>query len=395
MSLILSDNIYEYVKNFATISDEEVEEIKQYLCSLEHIGMTYVKGETKVHIGSKYYNIHLINEEEVYEIILVNNTISTINKMKTKVDLDEIRSKSELQDFPMNIGNKYEIRTTETSAIIFNTESGEETSLKLVALGSLPNESHEPLYEYQNYMIRDKFMPVYIDELDSNLHTFVIVRFAWGLNISAAIFDEATCTLYHWDSYNYDYPEGISVRKNNDKIEIYLNSNDRSEREKIYCNKVLECDERYELSLDWSYESHWGQFDKLDFVKLIGYMKFCKEQSNYTSYTERIKLIENESIKLFEQKQYLETLNLYNTIFEINKRTNMKNDLRIVMNHCEFLLMAKPEMKEEIIDKLLMILQTPSRSIFQFGDKQCIEELKENENYAEIITDIRIAKYLV
>lgn len=395
MQLTLPDNIYEHVKNFATISDDDVEELKQYLCSLELINMIYVKGETKVHAGNEYYNIRLMNQHEIYEIILVNKTISTINKMKTKVDLDEIQNKSELRKFPMKIGNTYEIRTNDTNAILFNMESNEETPLKLVALHSLPNESHEPLYEYDDHIKNDQYMPVHIDGLENGLHAFVIVRFAWGLNISAGIFDESSQTLYHWGSDNYDYPEGISVRQNNDSIEIYLNCDGRSEKERIYQDQLLKGNERYDFSLDWSYSSRWAQFNKLDFYRLRQYMKHCKGHLDYTPFQQHINEIEEDSIKLFEQKLYLDALNLYNIIFEIYAILGDKPDLRIVMNQCEFLLLAKPELKEEIIEKLLIILQTPSHGIFQFGDEECIKELKENKNYTEILTDERIAKYLV
>lgn len=394
MSLSIPDNIYEYIENFVTISDDDVEELKQYLCSLELVEMTYVKGETKVHVGSDHYNIHLINQNEIYEIILVNKTISTINKMKTNIDIEEIQKKSELQDFPMKLGDKYEIRTTDTIAMLYNIESCEETPLKIIALHSSPNESHEPLYEYKDYIKHDQFMPIHIDGLEKGMYAFVIVRFAWGLNISAGIFDESSQTLYHWGSDNYDYPEGISVRQTGANIEIYLNCDGRSERETIYCDKVLEKSERFDYSLDWSHDSHWIQFDKLDFYRLSQYVKYCNEQLDYTSFHQRINKIEEDSIKLFEQKMYLDALNLYNTIFEIYTMLGDKPDLRIVMNRCEFMLMAKPELKDEIIEKLLTILQTSSRGIFKFGDKDCIKELKENDNYAEIRTDERIAKYL-
>lgn len=401
-TLILPDNIYEYVKKFETILDDELEKLKQYFCDLEHVKMNYIEGETKMSVSNTYYNIRLLTRNDIYEFFLVSNVISSIYYMRTNEDIESIVNKSELVKFPININDQYEILLGETLPLLHNNTTNETTNLNVVAMYSSPNKSHEPLYEYKDYMTRDKWMKLTIDNLDEGLHAFLLARFAWGLNICVAIFDEATQTLYHWESDNYDYPTGIAVRKTCDKIEIYLDVDGRSPKETMYENELLQDKEQYDLSLDWDYSSQWITYDfEIDFSRLKEYIKICKERSNkntITPYYEYCENIEKTTIKLFEQKQYLEALNLYETLFVINQRLQMDEDMRLVMNRCEFKLMAypeSPEIKEEIIEKLLMILQTPSHSSFEFGNKQCIKELKENCNYAELITDIRIVKYLV
>jgi hypothetical protein len=318
--------------------------------------------------------------------------------MRSNEDINTIIAQSELQDFPMKVNDKYEIRIDEGIPMLYNNETNDHDNLNIVALYCSPNKSHEPLYEYNDYTKCDKFMPISIDGLEKGLNAFLLTRFAWGLNICVAVFDEDTKTLYHWMSDNYDYPEGIAVRKNGKKIEIYLNVDNRSPKETVYENELLQDKEEYDMSLDWNYSSHWLEYNYLGYFKhLIEYLKISKEQSTFTPYNENCEKIETVAIELFENKQYLEALNLYETLFIINNRLGMKEDLRLVMNKCEFKLMAHPEsqeVKEEVIVELLKILETPSRWIFHFGDVQCIEELKKNNNYSEISQDPRIEKYL-
>lgn len=81
------------------------------------------------------------------------------------------------------------------------------------------DKSYEAMYESER-MIHDQLLRV------SNYDTkeckaYVLVRYAWGMNVQVALVDEEKKMVYTWACSNYDYPDGIALRKSGPEIEVF------------------------------------------------------------------------------------------------------------------------------------------------------------------------------
>jgi len=109
-----------------------------------------------------------------------------------------------------------------------------DTPLAVRNLCDKPLISHEPLYKYMDDYLHDSF--VLMPAFDLPGYTaFVAIRYAWGMNVNVCLLHTESKIVCCWQSYNFDHPIGLSLRRLENGLEIYL-SNDDVTREILYKN---------------------------------------------------------------------------------------------------------------------------------------------------------------
>ena len=249
----------EYLQNYFKITDTEVLQVKSIIRDLfkkVHVDLDvfYLKFESSgsytIDNGKmESYEIWqiIIDEKPMYEFsIFSDREIGYIQKI---IDDEEIRNECILQKFPYNLDGTNIIHYNGNTIQINNHD------LEVIELYDDPIESHQPFYNYENYIENDKI--VRIPEYDTNdLLAVVVSRYAWGMNVATGFISIAHKKIYLWSSYNFDYPCGIALRlhHNNDNrvdIQIYV-SDGACERIDVYVSpEINKCITNYHHSSEW------------------------------------------------------------------------------------------------------------------------------------------------
>lgn len=203
------------LKNYNTITDEQVLSLKSYVLTLFENTLT----PDMIGMGVQQRNGHFIvdiiiknNNEMKYNMIVHSSgNVYMIVKI-TPVDIDSIQKNCILQELPDYLYKCKLIRLT--------PENEPDCYIPLEHIKDEPTPKKNP----------DKWLRCTEYDKDG-LKAFIANRYKYGMNIAFMAANDNV--VYYCESYNFDYPEGIAIRKTHDDIEIYLD-NDAVERNIIY-----------------------------------------------------------------------------------------------------------------------------------------------------------------
>jgi hypothetical protein len=265
------------IRDYGTISDADVATIKARLREIvrDHadlpaefrMGPERVPQNTELPIEG--FKCHVFyDERKQYAIdINVDGTINIIVR-ETSVDLDPIRATCELKPFPW---------TTAAGTLAFRDGALEfdGAPVKIRNLNRAPVD-HDALHEHE-FSASDGYIPMPEYDQDGMI-AFVANRYAWGMNVRAALLSPEDRTVYCWTSYNFDHPQGVAVRRKGSDVEIYLN-NDGLDRRVVYKGETdtLSCiDNAYRNSSWVNLRIHE------DFERMGSFIKWAADHPEFT-----------------------------------------------------------------------------------------------------------------
>lgn len=334
-----------------TITEDDIKILENYEISID---------EQKNSIKKTLYNIILtyncsllfdkivISSCPIYNVIIVtvNDTIleytfhidysGIINAIIECVVINksDILKQSNLMRYPME--TPYGILSNHENRDNENNENNETNNsiatfnnmhvrVIYLPIGMKLSQSYQPFRErdikrtnyYCNYCsccvdrydCCDRFKDSYmrIQQHDRNgMIAFIANRYWFGMNICPAFFDPVNKIIYCGNTWNFDSPEGITMRNNNDNnVEIFLahNSTITKNKKLLYTNNIL--DEKYYTESD----SYWHTINTTSFFKKLS--KWIDliaqiETNEFENFAEKIKSMQQNINTLVKEHKYKE-----------------------------------------------------------------------------------------
>lgn len=291
--------------NWREATDEQVTTVKtnlRTLLSTKNIELpeTFGCGPERIPQNTQLdlmgYKLHIENElPERYNVdVYVDGTLSMITK-HAPVDTKDISDSCILCKFPM---------VTSDGVVKFN-DNGElclnEDILKIVNMYQEPNVSHQALCHYTEsefykgdnfYLVPEFSIPGYI--------AFISNRYAWGMNVNVALLHAESKTVYTWASHNFDYPEGVALKKQDDKYQIYLSQDD-------YSSELLYHDGKEMLPTieNMHHPSNWYNLPiSKDFDKLKAFIEYANSHPDFTNFNDYVEEANKQFEDLYKDRKY-------------------------------------------------------------------------------------------
>ncbi len=285
---------------------------KNFTCYFKNISSTDINIED----NSNYYLIKVSdknNPEENCNIIMQKNGDILFVYKNKKVNRKKILNQSELSSLPINFDNKYYIHHIGNNIVHLNKEEYKFTTIQHVDFFN-SQKITLPLYYNNNfksnnfYKKNDKYilLPHYNKE---NFIAIVLLREDYGENISFAYFDYKNNILYYGQSQKYNHPNILSIKKIEEKLDIYYNY-DNETIEYLY-KKNNSPYSMIEKTSEWELMKVEKEFQILhELIHFHLHYKYDvkeEENENETKEDKDVEKIENETNNL-----YLEFQNLIN-----------------------------------------------------------------------------------
>jgi len=222
------------LEHYHEISDEQVKQLKDDVRALvaeqqiklpENIPMGVERVPQNTDIPIEGYHLFIEGQIEYQIDINADGSLNMVVKLMP-FDSEAIEKSCISSKFPMKTP-RGEVAFSPRGNLCLNNKQ-----LRIRNLCNKPLRSHEALYRYEDHRFYDTFvlMPAFNEP---GYIAFVANRYAWGMNVNVCLLDAKKKIVYCWQSYNYDHPVGLALRRAGNGLQIYL-SNDEVTREVLY-----------------------------------------------------------------------------------------------------------------------------------------------------------------
>lgn len=264
-------------------------------------------------------SVTIYDDDHTFEVDFFEDILAVVKK-QVKINTEPIKAESLLCSFPMQLNKYLTIYKIDGQIFLYDKITEEKSIIKVNAAYQTEFMVDE---EYEYIM-----MPEY-SNTSEGIYTFLLNRNSAEMNVCVAFLDLNTKVLNYWRPSSFS--DGISIRRQNGDLAIYLHYDRDYTKSTIYKNSSLNV-RRFEPHEFLRTCGYWKMYDfgdklqKLREFLSLGTDLSCVEHWDYLkvltdkltaeeNYTEALKVYENcvafgeqffnESVDMFVTVEYL------------------------------------------------------------------------------------------
>jgi hypothetical protein len=213
---ILKSAVARVLRHFDVVINDEEETYGQDGDNLPSVYVNRARKKKRGSVESLYVRPDGINGRVLVEFSVAGKVNEITQERKSNTSAEEAMNL--VQPFPTQTSFGEFGYLPSSTTIALNGQP-----LSAVNLWHRRSETHEPFGQERNFCFgqeRDFCSDdgyIRTPEFDvGNRLAFILNRYAWGMNVSVALLDPQSRTVYMWRSDNFDMPTGIAIRRRPD-----------------------------------------------------------------------------------------------------------------------------------------------------------------------------------
>ena len=347
----------------------------------------------------KEYGLEIHDDSETYYRMDINVEGRLMSLFRcAKLNSQDIRDNhNQLKPYPMAINEATQVEFDAEGFWLKTAEDRQKLTVIHVARDN--NDSHGPFGLGEEGHIHETKWRVHLPlpKITTGVpdqHVFMAGRWAWGLNLSLALLDIPKAKIYAFDSYNFDYPEGLAARviDEGQEVEYYLD-NDSIDRTCLYWNDQ----HQKEYTIWHSYpNSQWRKFGvQKELEHLLAGRAFIKAQPKLMTLDEHYANYWNNATEAYNAKDYAGARDQFVKIlacpysdylkppgfmFEGRRNSHTYYNLACLHN-----LMGEPDPALDYLEKATRVGYKDYRHMRKDPD---LDGLRDNPQYLQLIKEM-------